>query len=76
METFDVNDIRTLVTALSFIVFAGIVFWAYSSRQKARFDEAANLPFADAESELPHDKQDNHDNPVINAMDNRHGVRS
>ncbi len=73
METFDVNDIRTLVTALSFIVFAGIVFWAYSSRQKARFDEAANLPFADAESELPHD---NHDIPVINATDNRHGARS
>ncbi len=70
MDPFDVNDFRTLITALSFIVFAGIVFWAYSSRQKARFDEAANLPFADAESELPHDI------PVVNATDNRHGARS
>ena len=70
MDTFDVNDFRILVTALSFIVFAGIVFWAYSSRQKTRFDEAAHLPFADAESELPHDY------PVINATDNRHGALS
>jgi cytochrome c oxidase cbb3-type subunit 4 len=45
----DLNDLRTLITALSFIVFAGIVYWAYSSRQRARFDEAANLPFIDAE---------------------------
>ena len=70
MEPFDVNDLRTLVTALSFIVFAGIVFWAYGSRRKARFDEAANLPFADAESELPHD------NSVIDTTDSRHGARS
>ena len=47
----DLNDLRVLITALSFIVFAGIVYWAYSSRQRARFDEAANLPFAD--SDLP-----------------------
>ena len=78
MEPFDVNDFRTLVTALSFIVFAGIVFWAYSSRQKARFDEAASLPFADTESELPFNNlvnQDNQDNPVLNTTDNRHGAR-
>ena len=45
----DVNDLRILVTALSFVVFIGIVAWAWSSRQRARFDEAANLPFADGE---------------------------
>ena len=45
----DINDLRVLITALSFVVFAGIVYWAYSSRRRARFDEAANLPFADAE---------------------------
>ena len=43
----DINDLRTIVTTISFIAFAGIVYWAYSSRQRARFDEAANLPFAD-----------------------------
>jgi cytochrome c oxidase cbb3-type subunit 4 len=47
--TMDLNDLRTLITAISFIVFAGIVYWAYSSRQRGRFEEAANLPFIDAE---------------------------
>ena len=70
MDTFDVNDFRTLVTVLSFIVFAGIVFWAYSSHQKARFDEAANLPFADTEGEMPGEK------PPVNAAENRRGARS
>ena len=45
----DVNDLRTIITTASFLIFIGIVFWAYSGRQKSRFDEAANLPFADEE---------------------------
>ena len=45
----DINDLRTIITALSFVVFAGIVYWAYNGRQRKRFEEAANLPFADAE---------------------------
>lgn len=45
----DANDLRVIVTVLLFVSFLGIVFWAYSSRQKNRFDEAANLPFADEE---------------------------
>ena len=45
----DINDLRTIVTTISFIAFAGIVYWAYSSRQRARFDEAASLPFADSD---------------------------
>lgn len=43
----DANDLRVIVTVLLFVSFLGIVLWAYSSRQKDRFDEAANLPFAD-----------------------------
>ena len=45
--TMDINDLRTLITTLSFIVFAAIVFWAWSGRQQANFAEAAALPFAD-----------------------------
>ncbi len=41
------NDARSLITLLSFIAFIGIVFWAWSSRRKQDFNEAANLPFAD-----------------------------
>jgi cytochrome c oxidase cbb3-type subunit 4 len=43
----DINDLRTFITAFSFLIFIGIVFWAYSSRQKSRFEEAANLPFVE-----------------------------
>ena len=42
-------DLRVIITVVSFIVFLLIVWWAYSGRQKKRFDEAANLPFADDE---------------------------
>lgn len=41
----DINTLRSIVTVLAFVVFIGIVVWAWSSRNRARFDEAANLPF-------------------------------
>ena len=37
----DLNDVRSLVTAASFIAFVGIVWWAYSARRRGAFDEAA-----------------------------------
>ena len=43
----DLNDIRNLVTLLSFVLFAGIVKWAWSRRNQAAFDEAQMLPFLD-----------------------------
>lgn len=47
----DINDLRSIVTVLSFITFLGIVVWAYSGRRKAEFDEAAMLALDDDESE-------------------------
>jgi len=41
----DVNDLRVAVTTLSFILFAGIVWWSLSSRNRSAFDEAQQLPF-------------------------------
>ena len=41
----DINLLRSIVTVVAFVVFIGIVFWAWSARNKARFDEAARLPF-------------------------------
>jgi len=67
----DINDLRTIITTLSFVVFAGIVFWAYSSRQRVRFEEAANLPFAD--TELPGELPVTH---PLNSKENSNGVRS
>lgn len=43
----DLTDIHAIWTVVLFVGFIGIVIWAYSSRQKARFNEAANLVFAD-----------------------------
>ena len=43
----DINDMRSAVSVLSLLSFVGIVFWAWSRRNKASFDEAAQLPFQD-----------------------------
>jgi cytochrome c oxidase cbb3-type subunit 4 len=43
----DINDIRSVVTVVSLLTFVGIVAWAWSRNNRARFDEAARLPFQD-----------------------------
>ena len=45
----DINDLRGLSTVFLMITFIGMCFWAYNSKRKKSFDEAANLPFADEE---------------------------
>ncbi len=41
----DINSLRIIATLAAFAVFIGIVVWAWSSRNKQRFEEAAQLPF-------------------------------
>ncbi|MBT5230885.1 MAG: cbb3-type cytochrome c oxidase subunit 3 [Methylococcales bacterium] len=48
----DVATLHSIHTVLMFIAFIGIFLWAYSSKRKADFDEAANLPFADEPESL------------------------
>jgi cytochrome c oxidase cbb3-type subunit 4 len=43
----DINIVRSVVTLVSLLVFLLIVVWAYSSRNKASFDEQALLPLED-----------------------------
>ena len=43
----DLNDIRSGVTVVSFLVFLGIMAWAWSASRRPAFDAAAQLPFAD-----------------------------
>jgi cytochrome c oxidase cbb3-type subunit 4 len=44
----DVNDLRSLMTVVSFLTFIGIIWWAYGVKaNRGRFDEAAQLPFSD-----------------------------
>jgi len=44
-SVMDINLLRSIVTVLSFVLFIGIVVWAWSARNRERFDEAARLPF-------------------------------
>jgi cytochrome c oxidase cbb3-type subunit 4 len=44
MNVYSMISIAT--TVLSFVLFLGIVAWAYSRGRRKAFDEAANAPFA------------------------------
>ncbi|CAH0525986.1 cbb3-type cytochrome oxidase subunit 3 [Vibrio hippocampi] len=48
----DIGTIHSIWTIVLFVSFIGVVWWAYGKRRKARFEEAANLVFAD-EPESP-----------------------
>ena len=41
----DINTVRESVTLASFVVFIGIVTWAWSGANRQRFEEDAQLPF-------------------------------
>jgi cytochrome c oxidase cbb3-type subunit 4 len=46
----DLNDVRSLLTLACFLAFMWLIVWAFSRRNRAMFDEAAALPFADEPS--------------------------
>jgi cytochrome c oxidase cbb3-type subunit 4 len=49
----EINDlIGTVVTVVFFITFLGIVWWAYGSSRKARFEEDGRIPFEETD-DLP-----------------------
>lgn len=52
----DYGTLQGIITIIVMLVFVGIFAWAYSSRQKKRFDEAANLVFSDEEKDKEKDK--------------------
>lgn len=43
----DINTLRGISTIFVAIAFISICVWAYAPKRKKRFEEAANLPFAD-----------------------------
>lgn len=53
----DINTIRGLITVILLICFIGMVFWAYSSKRKSDFNEAASLPLQDDQSTGVEEKQ-------------------
>ena len=56
----DINTLHGIFTLLALIAFIGVCIWAWSSRRKRSFDEAANLPFADDDIDQ-HSKGVRHD---------------
>jgi len=51
MMGMDINTLRGISTLLVLIAFLGLCAWAYSRRRKNEFDAAAQLPFADEDTE-------------------------
>jgi len=43
----DVNDLRIAVTVVSLLTFLGLMAWIALARNRAGFEQAAQLPFAD-----------------------------
>ncbi len=48
--------IHSIWTVILFVVFIGIVVWAYSSRRKKDFDEAARLALDDDQPQTDENK--------------------
>jgi cytochrome c oxidase cbb3-type subunit 4 len=45
MHAMDIDDLRAVMTVVSFVAFLGIVAWAYGRARKHAFEDAALLPF-------------------------------
>lgn len=45
----DLNDVRALFTVVMLVIFVGIFIWAWSSKRKEAFSEAAQLPLSEPE---------------------------
>jgi cytochrome c oxidase cbb3-type subunit 4 len=53
----DFTDVRAWLTVVTLIVFVGIVVWAYSSKRKKQFDEAARSVLDDDAGPTAGDRQ-------------------
>ena len=52
----DVNDLRSLVTVVSLVLFAGLMAWTWWPRRQSAYAAAAQLPF-DGETAVPDEVQ-------------------
>ena len=41
----DITTLRIAATLACFAIFIGILYWAFAGRNRARFEEAAAIPF-------------------------------
>ena len=52
----DINELRTIATVGSFILFVTILIWTWAKRNSRDFKEAANLPFVKDAKPVRHKK--------------------
>lgn len=52
--SIDLNMLRSIVTVVSLVLFVALMVWTWSRHRKSGFDEAAQLPFMDEESDGAH----------------------
>lgn len=75
----DQGTLGAIATVLVFIAFIGVCWWAFSPKRKKRFDEDAQLPFADEDnsqrsSPKANDQSDSNDEQAQdNQADRRKG---
>ncbi|HEY6897918.1 MAG TPA: cbb3-type cytochrome c oxidase subunit 3 [Rhodocyclaceae bacterium] len=49
----DINDLRAIFTVITFFMFVGIVWWAYSGRRTKAYEEASRMPLDDDSPVIP-----------------------
>lgn len=57
----DAGTLGAISTVLVMIAFFGVCWWAFAPKRRKRFEEDANLPFADDAKEAEHREKDHSD---------------
>ncbi|WP_367103681.1 cbb3-type cytochrome oxidase subunit 3 [uncultured Psychrobacter sp.] len=56
-----IGELQTIATVSAFIAFIGVAWWAYSPKNKKRFEEDAKLALDDEDKEALSKEQRNKD---------------
>lgn len=56
-----IGELQTIATVSAFVAFIGIAWWAYSPKNKKRFEEDAQLALDDEDQRTSSEEQRNKD---------------
>lgn len=56
-----IGELQTIATVSAFVAFLGVAWWAYSPKNKKRFEEDAQLALDDEDKESSSDQPRNKD---------------
>lgn len=60
MLDYLMNNASSVITAISFATFVGILVWTYVLHRNADFDEAARIPFSEDDAMPTQDRGQQH----------------